>query len=265
MDCGLRRVRPVLAEAAAVLSVEQESLGDSPYTPEEVLRALQRPEHYAYVACEDGQVVGFLSCLETSTCSGLRLELDLLGVRAEHRGKGIATSLIRMAIEEAERRGTHRFRSVVAKNNAASQAAFRRAGLSAGGPATLLVYEILGREPVDFLPPGWDWLVKARRTPSATAPSPEEQRLLDERGELVATAICQQVQTLSYRGVWIEELRAGPRVMGTALRAIIERAKILDLDQVGHLAGGIQADGELDVWLRQGYRNLGPYYVFTMD
>jgi ribosomal protein S18 acetylase RimI-like enzyme len=183
---ALRRVQPVLEEAAAVLSVEHQSLGDSSYTPEEALRVLQRPEHQAYLALKGEQPVGFLSCLETPTCHALRLEIDMLGVRAEDRGRGIATDLIRMAMDEADGRGTHLFRGVVAQNNLASQGAFRRAGL-----------------------------------------------------------------------------RATAEAMGIVLRAIVERAKILDLDQVGHLATGEDARDHLHIWLRQGYRNLGPYFVFS--
>jgi ribosomal protein S18 acetylase RimI-like enzyme len=261
---ALRRVQPVLEEAAAVLSVEHQSLGDSSYTPEEALRVLQRPEHQAYLALKGEQPVGFLSCLETPTCHALRLEIDMLGVRAEDRGRGIATDLIRMAMDEADGRGTHLFRGVVAQNNLASQGAFRRAGLRAtAAPALLWVYEILGREAVVFLPAGWTWHIEERQPRLHLAASLEVHRLLNERGELVARAVCLQVQTLSYRGFWIEELSAGTEAMGIVLRAIVERAKILDLDQVGHLATGEDARDHLHIWLRQGYRNLGPYFVFS--
>ena len=265
MDYTHRRAQPLLDDAAAVLSVEQASVGDSPYTPEQVLQVLRRPEHYAYLACEGTNPVGFLSCLETETCLGLCLELDLLGVRAEHRGKGIATSLLRMAIGEAQSRGTHRFRGVVAADNAASQAAFTHAGLvAAQDPALLLVYEILGYAAVAFLPPRWTWLIDACQVSSVAGWPPEAYRLLDEQGQAVSQGICQRVQTLSYCGLWIEELWADPGAMSVALRAIVEHAKDLDLDQVGHLASGQPTEDELYSWLRLGYRNLGPYLVFTM-
>lgn len=264
VDYTFRRARSVLADAAAVRAVERRSLGDSSYTSHEMLQVLQRPEHHAYLACEGKRAVGFLSCLETATEAGPRLELDLLGVLPEHRGRGLATTLLRLAIHEAQGRGTHHFRGAVAEDNVPSQAAFARAGLVAGAPAPLLVYEILGREPVD-LPPGWSCRVQERPAPFPVAGrSPEAYAVTDAGGELAAQAVCQPVQTLSYRGLWIEELWADSRALAVALRAIVERAKALDLDQAGRLARGLQGDGELDIWLRQGYRNLGPYFVFTM-
>ncbi len=246
-----------------MMSVERQSLGDSPYTPEEALQVLRRLEHHAYLAFQGDQAVGFLSCLETPTGDVMRLELDMLGVCAEYRGRGIATSLLCMAMGEACGRGVRRFRGVVAEDNTASRTAFRRAGLDAvGGPALLLVYEILGREPVAYLPPGWSCLIDEREAQKPVGGRPEVYRLLDERGQVVSQVTCLQVQTLSYRGLWIEELWAEPHATGIALRAVVERAKSLDLDQVGHLTTGEQARGNLHAWLRQGYRNLGPYIVY---
>jgi ribosomal protein S18 acetylase RimI-like enzyme len=263
-DYVFRRVQPVLQDAAAVMSVERQSLGDSPYTPEEALQVLRRTEHHAYLAFQGKQAVGFLSCLETPSGDVLRLELDMLGVCAEHRGRGIATSLLCMAMREAGGRGVRRFRGVVAEGNTASRTAFTRAGLEAiGGPALLLVYEILGREPVAYLPPGWSWLIdecEAQRP----AGGGSVYHLLDERGQVVSKITCLQVQTLSYRGLWIEDLWAEPRATGNALRAMVEWTKSLNLDQVGYLATGEQAQGNLHAWLRQGYRDLGPYAVYRM-
>ena len=106
-------------------------------------------------------------------------------------------------------------------------------------------------------------------TNHASAPSvagwrPETYQLWDERGVVVSRAHCQPVQTLSYRGLWIEEFRADPRAMAVALRGIVERAKLLDLDQAGRLVSDNLAQGDLEFWLRQGFRNLGPYVVFAM-
>jgi len=52
--------------------------------------------------------------------------------------------------------------------------------------------------------------------------------------------------------------------MAVALRGIVERAKLLDLDQAGRLVSDNLAQGDLEFWLRQGFRNLGPYVVFAM-
>ena len=71
----IRPARPVPADAEALLAVERSSLGDSPYTPEEVLAVLRLPEHYACLALAEGRPVGFCSCFETPTDAGPRLEI----------------------------------------------------------------------------------------------------------------------------------------------------------------------------------------------
>ena len=89
----IRPVRPILADATALLAVERRSLGDSPYTPEEALAILRREEHHAYLALAGGRPVGFCSSFETPTDAGPRLELDMLGVHPGYRGRGIATEV----------------------------------------------------------------------------------------------------------------------------------------------------------------------------
>ncbi|OGO04231.1 MAG: hypothetical protein A2Y73_00575, partial [Chloroflexi bacterium RBG_13_56_8] len=154
----IRRVYPTLADAQILLAVERESLGDSNYTPEEALRVLARPEHHAYVATLDGEVVGFASCFETPCERGTRLEIDMLGVAAARRRRGLATRLILHSMREAEERGVRAFRAVVAEKNLASQRAFRCAGfVSSPSPLDMLIYEVGGTIPVGFLPPKWAW------------------------------------------------------------------------------------------------------------
>jgi len=274
----IRRAEATLAEAEALLAVERSSLQDSPYTPQEVLQVLQRPEHHAYLAWQGAEAVGFCSCFETPTEGGPRLEIDLLGVLPAHRRRGLATRLIAHSLDQASRRGLRAFRGVVAVDNIASQGAFYRAGLRAEPqPRTMLIYEVRGVAPCAFLPPGWTWQVHEQghwRTPagdqtfSAAGPVRTVHRFCAEQGSLAALAECLQVHTLSYRGLWLEQLWANsPQAQQCLARALVERAKVLDLDEVGYLAPRLTttdaAEEGLIPWLREGYQRVERlYWVF---
>jgi ribosomal protein S18 acetylase RimI-like enzyme len=278
----IRLARPTLADAAALLDVEHESLGDSPYSPERVQALLARPEHRAYLAvlpaAEGGEeVVGFCSTFETPTANGPRLEIDMLGVRPAHRGRGLATRLIRSAIRAAWCREVGACRGVVAEENVASQRAFGAAGLAVDPrPCDLLVYPIGGTSPLE-LPGGLHYArleAGTVSTPDGAEPpfdaTPERPVHLvsDLAGRTVALAASLHVRTLSYEGLWIERLWAADDLaLRAAIRAVVEEAKRLDLDEVGHLAaidperGGVPA---LDAWLREGYLSMGRYLVYTL-
>jgi ribosomal protein S18 acetylase RimI-like enzyme len=274
-DYTVRRAHPTLAEAANVLAAERDSLHDSPYDPAEVLQVMSLPEHFVYVACGKGDVVGFCSCFETLAVSGdssrVRLEVDLLGIVPEHRGHGLASRLIACCLEEGRRRGIRLFRALVATDNLASQGAFRRAGM--GTLATdheMLLYVLQGNDPVPYLPAEWELeseQCSPRRTVGGDRPAPVALRYtLRTRHSSVAQAVCLQVQTLSYRGLWLEEIDADSvesrRLMG---RAVVEQAKRLDLDEVGHLVpcGGVGADVTRESLLREGYQSAGRYLLLS--
>jgi len=275
----IRAARPIPADADAILAVERASLGDSAYTSAEALAVLARPEHHAYLALAEGRAVGFCSTFEAPTDVGARLELDMLGVLPAHRGRGIATSLLRAAMAEARERGVLRFRGVVAVDNAASQRAFERAGLRHDPVARdLTVFELQGEAPLPYLPKGWDALTAQEgtlATPTdpplrfgADGPGREVLRLRDEGGRFVALAEAQGAHTLAYRGLWLERhWAASPRALLALALGLVERARALGLDEVGYLAPPIPADpGEGDeaiTWLRAGYRAVGRYWIYT--
>lgn len=257
-DYVVQKILPTLVEAEALLAVERATLGDSPYEAAHILELLQRPEHYAYLATLEGAAVGFCSCLETPTRDGPRLELDMLGVLAAHRGCGVATRLIRRAVEDALQRGVERFRAVVRKDNVASRQAFERAGLSPSACTyDMLVYEIRGHMPLAFLPEGWTWSF------APLVPGLEVHELHDATGTRVTVAECLQVHTLAYAGLWLERLwAASDRTQALIGRAVVERAKALSLDEVGYLLPQIEARRS-DALLREGYRHTGRYIILT--
>jgi ribosomal protein S18 acetylase RimI-like enzyme len=254
----IRPVRTILADATALLAVEQRSLGDSPYTPEEALAILRRREHHAHLALAEGRPVGFCSTFETSTDAGPRLELDMLGVHPDYRGRGIATALLRAAIAEAHNRGIRLFRGVVAADNLPSQRAFERAGLRHDAlPRDLTVYEVRGDAPLPYLPEGWQAHVM-----------PEALHIRDDEGRTVALAEVQRAYTLAYRGLWLERhWAATPRALLVLALGLVERARALDLDEVGYLAPPASEaparDNEAVTWARAGYRVVGRYYRYT--
>lgn len=276
---AIRPTQSTIEDAEALLAVERCSLGDSPYTPAEALAVLSRAEHRAYLALVAGQPVGFCSCLETPATDGPRLELDMLGVLAEHRGRGIATSLLRAAMTDARGRGVRHFRGVVAVDNVGSQRAFERAGLRRDpSPRDLTVLEVLGDTPLPYLPEGWGadavlaGVVEAPTRPplrfDAGGPGREVLRLRDEGGRPVALAEVQAVHTLAYSGLWLERhWAASPGALLALARGLVERARALGLDEVGYLAPPRSTDleegDEAVTWLRAGYSVVGRYDVYT--
>jgi hypothetical protein len=194
----------------------------------------------------------------------------MLGVLPAWRGRGIATQLITHALGQAAARGVRSARSVVASGNVASQRAFERAGFRAlaspGGAASslvhaMLVYAIGGLCPQP-LPPGWEVRL--------TANDACEHLELDHQSQLVGAAECLRVQTLCYSGLWVERLAAtSDRALGWLARAVVERAKSLDLHEVGYLAPQAEpraTDARAPRCLplvREGYADRGDYYVYT--
>ncbi|MBM3188565.1 MAG: GNAT family N-acetyltransferase [Chloroflexi bacterium] len=320
----VRRARPVLQDAQALLAVERASLNDSPYGPEELLAVLRRPEHYAYLAYDGATPAGLCSCFETPTDAGLRLEVDALGVAPAYRGCGLATRLILHSVDEARRRGTSCARAVVAERNTASRRTFERArfvvapdagvskepvsecgrtrgsplpvahpgagtttcraslarsrGYETGSkpsPRDMLVYEVRGVAPRPMLGASWAWHVVhegAFRAPGAAGrafcadgPGRWVGWLADEAGRTAAMAECLSVQTMAYRGIWVEALWATSRPAERRLaRALVEQSKALAVDEVGYLRPQSGGKGGLLPWVREGYQVVGRYHVLVL-
>ena len=85
-----------------------------------------------YVAREEGRVIAMASLLYTvSTAEGGPAALfeDLI-VHPAHRGRGIASALVRFVIEEARRRGILRLTLLTDMQNDRAQALYRRLGFA---------------------------------------------------------------------------------------------------------------------------------------
>lgn len=268
---AIRLAHATLPDAQALAAVEHASLGDSAYTPEEMLVLLARPEQYVYLAWDGARAVGFCACFET--LGGRRLEVDMLGVLREWRGRGIARRLIARALDEARARGALRANAVVATDNVASQRAFEHAGFvgrtEAGAPLVhaMLVYALAGLAP-QSLPAGWEMRLE---------PDGQAERLsVGRAGRTEGTACLLQVQTCSYQGLWVEAVASLTAEAPTApaqqrlARAAAERAKQLAVDEVGYLAPqpGAQPVERREPrclpWVREGYRDMGDYLVYEV-
>ncbi|MBC7315119.1 MAG: GNAT family N-acetyltransferase [Chloroflexi bacterium] len=256
----IRPAQATLADAALLLQVEQVSLGDSDYSPEEALAALRRPEHRAYLALVGDEAAGFCSCLRIVDGSTPCLEIDMLGVAPEHRGHGLGAALIRTAVAAAQEEGISRWRALVAVGNRASLRAFERAGLRVEGPARALhVYTIQGLSPVPYLPTGWH--TEDRETPLTGFTPQATHTLRDDAERLVARAETLQVHTLAYRGLWVEALWAdAPPSLRILLRHLVERAKALSLDEVGYFASGEGMGFSAEDLAFAGFPAVGTYY-----
>jgi len=270
----IRRARPLLAEATDLLSVERRSLKDSPYTPEEMFCILRRPGQYAYIAYLDNVAVGFCSCIETPASAGNQLEIDMLGVVPAHRRRGLGRKLVAYSIRQAVERNVTRFRAIVALDNIASQRTFCRAGFDASPhPFAMAVYRIRGQMPVPFLPKGWGWHMasegkfdsceKAVQTFSAVGRGREVYWLANVKDETVAMAECLRVYTMAYKGLWLERLwMRSKRACASMAHGLVERAKMLNLDEVGYLIPQECAGDQRLPFIREGYSVVGEYIRF---
>lgn len=269
------RIDADLALAAALQTVEHDSLGDSDFSVDELCAVLGRPEQRTYLAYHGtvgnptAVAVGFCFCLLTASSEGPRLEIDMLGVVPAHRGRGVAGRLVARAMADARAAGVRRFRGVVAEDNLASRRVFERLGFTAPAePHTMRVYPLAGLAPVPFLPAGWRWASEAvlGSGPEA-AVTREVSRLYAPCGAAPGEAVageceCLEVHTLSYSGLWIERLRANDEaVLRLLALGAVERAKQTGLDEVGYLLpAGLAAEQE-EALVALGYDAVGRYFV----
>jgi len=252
----VRPLRLELTDVAALMAVERDSLQDSHYTPEQALALLRRPGRWVHLACDGDDVVGFCFSFATRDAQWPRLEIDMLGVVPSHRRRGLATRLIAAALADGRGRGIPRARGVVARDNVGSRKAFLAAGMVVGGQVELLVYDLLGAEPQSYLPKGWTCVAE----PTEPDPATLHAILYDDGGTVRAQARWLQVQTLSYSGIWIEDLSASdPQSSALLSRAVVERAKREGLDETGILWPQGRDESARLAWLRQGYERIGAY------
>lgn len=175
-------------DANAIQDIIQLSF-DNQVDIEQIQRLLVLNNNFTYVAIKSGDVLGFIDNFVTvSQDNRLRLELDLLAVHPEARGQGIAKRLIEKSINQARNLSVHEIRALVASQNGVMQRVCNRLGLVQLSN-DLALYVVSPRRILD------------------TVEHVEHSHLI-------------QVNTLTYSGIWLEN--------------VITSSVIQNADIVGH-------------------------------
>ena len=115
-------------DAEAIHRILQETWEDS-LLLDVFMEHVSSPEHQVFVAVEANKVVGFLSAFLVSSTIP-RWEIDLVVVCSANRGKGIGTSLIEEALTYGSHLSAHSAKASIRIDNYASQRAFSKAGFT---------------------------------------------------------------------------------------------------------------------------------------
>ena len=162
------------SDAQAIHQILQETWGDS-LLFDVFMDHISSPEHQVFVAVESGEIVAFLSAFLVPSPIP-RWEIDLITVRSTSRGKGIGTSLIEEALTYGSHLGVPWTKASIRVDNYASQRIFSKTGFTRDAQVGNLFV--------------WDPLA----CKSATN-VPETVHFIP-------------VDTLTYRGLWIEGFSA---------------------------------------------------------
>jgi ribosomal protein S18 acetylase RimI-like enzyme len=269
-----------LADAEGLLAVEQEVFDECPYDAGQVRKMLTEGPMRAWLAMGEGQVVGCVIGFLTTGLRGPCWEIDLLAVLPEWTRRGLAIRLIRAASAEGAQHA-RRARAVVATDNHASSRAFQRSGFRPGpdvcqllitrpkeqGPRLLEQRDLTIHE-ADGAAELAAWLAgeqaaaqsKSRRSLQADQ-SYGDLRLLVAGRESQAAGYAEliPVQTLLYRGLWIESLVASQQPAALALVSeAVNRAFSAGLDEVGAMVPSGDAPLQ-ETLLAAGFRSLGEF------
>jgi len=289
-----------LADAEGLLAVERATFDECPYTAQEV-RAMLQPgsPQYAWLAIEGDtpsglrspvreDITGFVIAFPVSSLQGAWWEIDLVAVHPDRQGRGLGRQLIRTATAGGEGLAS-RSRAVVAADNRRSARAFVGAGFQAEPTAcTLLIYRLDERKPSPQPTPGisvheaasvaeaaaWQvplsasWRVEdlelAETAPIQNHPGPT-LLLAEHLGRPAGYAELIEVETLLYRGIWIESFAASSRaVRETLICYAIDRAMAAGLDEASSMVPR-QNQPLLHTLLAAGFRSLGAYRWFSVD
>lgn len=284
------------ADAEGVLAVEQATFAESPYDADQVQDLLADERQRAWVAVSSQGVVGFVISFLTEGLARRWWEIDLLAVLPAWRGKGLATRLIQAAAATGAVQAPQA-RAFTADDNVASAGAFRRAGFCRAGELfELLIHR--KKDPAPIVQPvagvsireaasgeelapwldglrgagartldleGGAWEADATHRPLALPADAKGLTLLlaERDGQPAGYAELVRVETLLYRGYWIEELAALDRWVRQALvQEVTGLGRRAGVDEIGamvpHSNGRLRRE-----LLCSGYRSLGSYHRLT--
>jgi len=273
-----------LGDAEGLLAVERATFDECPYSPAQIRAMLAQGPQQAWLAVVEEQIVGFVIAFATTGLRGRCWEIDVLAVRSDWTRQGLATRLVRTAC--AYGKGTaQRARAVVATDNPASIRAFTRSGFHVDPqPCELWIYrpedhplhppvtpagqpDDVAIQEASSLAEARAWLAAAQLLPEqalasfSTADPGDLTLLLAERGGRPAGhAELVHVQTLLYRGVWIEALAAStPAARQGLIHEALNRAIAAGLDEVGTLVPKSHRP-LVDALRAEGFESLGDFH-----
>jgi len=215
-------------DVMGIARVIWEAFGERPDTLH-CMEVLDRAKQIVWVAEEEDRIEGFVAGFLTVVQKAVRRwEIDLLAVRPDSRGKSLSVQLLEAAWQDAKNHQVNFARGLVRVENHAAQESFKRAGYATNGK----IYDLVIWEP----------------QPSTTT-CPERSQI-----SLIP------VDTLTYRGVWIEGVSM-PHVSTDELAQCIEAARalaaaenrqyasaIVPVEQTPHLLGAGTVQGRYLWW-----------------
>jgi GNAT superfamily N-acetyltransferase len=280
------QVRPYngsLEDAQGIIQVDRETFGDCDYTPEYIVALEATPEQCAWVAEQDGYIVGFVSAFCTHSLALDRWEIDELAVLPTCQGRGVGTRLVEAALRGGTAYpGIQQARALIATRNVASQRAFAKNGFASEREAHLLLYEVSGRVPrptetgptirqatIDDAPQVATLAqVDFARARDCILRSENTYLLALDDGHPLGYVELIEVRTLQYHGMWLESIVLDHSDSGLAkvlFGAAIEQAKRHpDIDLVGYTAPS-QLEWLYAACVSQGYHKVEEYQVHTRE
>jgi len=268
-----------LADAEGLLAVEKATFGESPYSAGQVCDMLVNGPQRAWLAVGDGSIVGFVIAFATTGLHGTCWEIDFLAVLSDWRGRRLATRLICEAASQGE--GVARWaRAVVATDNLASERAFVRAGFRRAERCMLLIYRPQEKPPAPWSSPGvtvgkaagvggMTEGLHSEGVPGRSSAGQRSQEFTllsaEQDGRPAGYAELIEVQTILYRGIWIESMGASTQIARAALiHTVLSQAADAGLDEVGAM---VPAEDRLwqKALLGAGFQSLGDFHWFRAD
>ncbi len=281
-DLSIRAFDGSLSDAEGLLGVERATFNESPYTAPQVQAMLGGDAQRAWLAFGEDGVVGFVVAFLTNGALGAHWEIDLLAVHPDWTGRGLATRLVGTAASYGANLAGHS-RAVISTGNSGSARAFERAGFHRLKRCELLIFR-----PEDGMPRPWHALgvtIREARDREEAERCMRESGLLfsadlvgspgessgwillvaESRAKIAGCAELSEVQTLLYRGVWIESLAASRQAVRIALaHGALDYAAAAGLDEIGMMVP--LGDYSLRVALKEsGFRSLGQFDWFETE
>jgi len=162
------------ADIAGIEEVVKAVWADETVLPEVAEAQIAQPDASLWVADVDGQIAGFVSGFMTMSYENeKRWDVDLIAVRPSDQSEGLGRSLIATVWTDAQAHSADYARALIRTDNLASQRAFSLAGFE----TDRRIFRLYVWSPWEYGEPGM---------------------------QLPFDVSLQPVDTLTYRGLWIE-------------------------------------------------------------